>query len=122
MAFRVVRSTACDKDLETIFDYLFLTYRDLGDPVQEALDRAARRVLEVEVALEGLGEVPFQGTLETQIMDRLRHVTKDRAVFYFTVDEASEELRVLAVFFGGQDHRNHLLERIRTGRVGPYRT
>lgn len=45
-------------------------------------------------------------------MERLRHVTKYRAVFYFTTDETNETVRVLGVFFGGQDHRRHLLARI----------
>lgn len=117
MAFEVVRSAACDDDLDVIFDYLIQTYRDLGEPAAEAFDRAARRILDIETALETLGEIPFQGTLEPRIMDGLRHVTKDRAIFYFTVDEAAEQIRILAVFFGGQDHRRHLLERIKAGRV-----
>ncbi len=33
-------------------------------------------------------------------MPGLRRVTKDRAVFYFTVDEERRVVRVLAVFFG----------------------
>lgn len=117
MGFKVLRSAACDNDLETIFDYLFLTYQELGDTAAEALERAADRVLEIETALEALGEIPFQGTLEPWIMEGLRHVTKERAIFYFIVDEPAQKLRVFAVFFGGQDHRSHLLERIKAGEL-----
>lgn len=116
MAYKVSRSTACDADLDAIFDYLFLTYQELGDDAAEAFERAATRVLRIDADLRALGEVPHQGTLEPRIMDGLRHVTKDRAVFYFTLDEAARELRVLAVFFGGQDHRAHLLARMKAGR------
>jgi len=50
-------------------------------------------------------------------MDRLRHVTKNSAVFYFIVDDVERCLRVLDVFVGGQDHRAHILRRISgTGR------
>ncbi|WP_299592761.1 type II toxin-antitoxin system RelE/ParE family toxin [uncultured Tateyamaria sp.] len=95
-----------------IFDHLFQSYRDLGEPIDDALTRAASRVRGVEDALTGLGDLPFQGTLVPQIMDGLRHVTKDNAVFYFIADEELMEVRVLGIFFGGQNHRYHILRRI----------
>ncbi|APX14264.1 KluB (plasmid) [Tateyamaria omphalii] len=110
------RSAACDADIEVIFDHLFQSYRDLGDGIEDALNRAANRVRGIEDALAHLGDVPFQGTLVPQIMDGLRHVTKDQAVFYFIADEARTEARVLGVFFGGQDHRRHILRRILESR------
>ncbi|MCY3983574.1 MAG: type II toxin-antitoxin system RelE/ParE family toxin [Roseovarius sp.] len=110
--YNVYRSLSCDTDLEIIFDQLFDAYCDLGDSVDEALARATERIRGIEDALEGLGNVPFQGTLEPQVMAGLRHVTKDSAVFHFLVDEAAHEVRVLGVFFGGQDHRRHILKRI----------
>ena len=110
--FEVIRSDQCDFDLELIFDHLFGTYCDLGDPVEDALLRAEQRLQGIEDALERLGDVPHQGTLVPRIMDGLRHVTKDNAVFYFIVDVTERRLRVLAVFFGGQDHRGHILRRI----------
>ena len=69
--------------------------------------------------LARLGDAPFQGTLEPKLMDGLRHVTKNRAVFYFTVDETIETVRVLGVFFGGQDHRRHILVRVASDRTSP---
>ncbi|GGX71507.1 plasmid stabilization protein [Tateyamaria omphalii] len=110
--FKVLRSTACDADIELIFDHLFQSYLDLGEAVDDALNRAAGRVRGIEKALARLGHVPFQGTLAPQILDDLRHVTKDRAVFYFVSDAKRMEVRVLGVFFGGQDHRTHILRRI----------
>ena len=114
--YSVYRSLACDTDLEIIFDHLFDAYCELGDPVEDALTRAAERLRGIEDALEGLGEVPFQGTLEPQIVADLRHVTKDNAVYYFLVNEAEDELRILGVFFGGQDHRQHIIKRITNER------
>ncbi|WP_299707210.1 type II toxin-antitoxin system RelE/ParE family toxin [uncultured Tateyamaria sp.] len=110
--FKVLRSAACDADIEVIFDHLFQSYRDLGEPIDDALNRAASRVRGVEDALAGLGDVPFQGTLVPQIMDGLRHVTKDSAVFYFISDAERMEVRVLGIFFGGQNHRSYILQRI----------
>jgi plasmid stabilization system protein ParE len=50
--------------------------------------------------------------LREDLRPGLRQVTKHRAVFYFTVDEAAERVRVLAVFFGGQDHLGLMLRRL----------
>jgi plasmid stabilization system protein ParE len=110
--FEVIRSEDCDLDLELIFDHLFAAYSELGDPVRDAFVRAERRLLEIEGEIDRLGRVPYQGTLDPRIMDGLRHVTKNSAVFYFIADEAERRVRVLGVFFGGQDHRAHILRRI----------
>lgn len=117
--FDVVRSAHCDTDLELIFDHLFAAYRDLGDPVPDAFDRAAQRLWGIEGEIDRLGDVPHQGTLEPKIMDGLRHVTKNSAVFYFIVDDADQRLYVLGVFFGGQDHRAHILKRITGAQSQP---
>lgn len=51
-----------------------------------------------------LSAAPHKGTLRPELAPGLRNVSKDRAVFYFTVDNDARVVRVLAVFFGGQDH------------------
>ena len=115
MAFEVVRSRASDRDLEAIFDHLVTTYQGLGDTPAEALDRAAARVRAIEDDMERLGRAPFQGTLREALRPGLRQVTRNRAVFYFEVEEAAGRVRVLAVFFGGQDHVARMLRRLGRG-------
>ena len=46
------------------------------------------------------------------ILPGLRHLTINRANFWFDVDEENESVRILAVFFGGQDHVRHMLTRL----------
>ncbi|MEQ1616787.1 MAG: hypothetical protein ABL883_00400 [Terricaulis sp.] len=46
------------------------------------------------------------------MMRGLRSDTKDRAISYFTVDDDARLVRVLAVFFGGQDHQREMLKRL----------
>jgi len=112
MAYEVFRSRASDRDLDLIFDFLLETYQDLGDPLPEAFERAAKRLRSIEDDMERLGAAPFQGTLMPELMPDLRRVTKDRAIIYFRIDEAAQQVQVLAVFFGGQDHQNHMLSRL----------
>ena len=71
------------------------------------------RILRTHSACIGLA--PFQGTLRDDLMPGLRQVTKNRAIFYFLVDEAAGQVRVLATFFGGQDHLRRMLARIGRG-------
>ena len=112
LAYSVRRSVACRADLEHIFDYLLRTYQDLGDPLGKAFERAVHRIAGIEAGMDQLGQTPHQGTLWPQVMDGLRWTTKDRAILYFVVDDSQHRVDVLAVFFGGQDHKAHMLARI----------
>ena len=112
MAYKVLRSRDSDRDLELIFDHLVESYNALGDSYESALDRAAIRLIQIEDGLSELAKAPFQGTLRPDLMPGQRNVTEDRAVIYFTVDEDRQEVRILAVFFGGQDHQRHMLRRL----------
>lgn len=112
MAYRVRRSVACRDDLDRLFDHLLQSYLDLGEPVREAFERAVARLGDIEHSIDGLGEVPHQGTLWPEVMENLRWTTKNRAILYFTVDDAARTVDVLAVFFGGQDHKTHILTRM----------
>ncbi len=112
MTFKVRRSKESDRDLELIFDHLVESYVALGDSRENAMDRAGDRVRRIENNFLGLAKTPFQGTLRPEITPGLRNVTKDGAVIYFTVHEALQEIRILALFFGGQDHQRHMLKRL----------
>ncbi|WP_332305444.1 type II toxin-antitoxin system RelE/ParE family toxin [Rhizobium sp. GR12] len=111
MAFKVLRSTETDQDLGLILDHLVQSYLDLGDALPGAFTRAARRVGSIEADMEALQKAPFQGTLSPEILPGLRRVTKNQAIFYFDVDESEKTVRILVVFFGGQDHLRHMLKR-----------
>ncbi|WP_353476627.1 type II toxin-antitoxin system RelE/ParE family toxin (plasmid) [Salipiger sp. H15] len=115
MAYSVLRAAAVARDLELIFDFIAGSAETLGEDAGTAFDMAERRIRAILGAMEGLGRAPHQGTLRPELGAGVRHVTKDRAIFYFEVDDAAEELRILAVFFGGQDHDRHILLRLLSG-------
>ncbi len=110
--FGVVRALGVDRDLELIFDFLAQSYLDFGDSRQEADQRATLRLRAIETAMIALGDTPHQGALRPDLLPQLRSVTRDRAIFYLDVDDDERLVRVLAVFFGGQDHGRAMLKRL----------
>ena len=112
MAWRVELAAEADLDLDLIFDHLLESYQSFGESLEEAFARAEARVREVRRAADRLGTAPHRGERHDALLPGLRHVTMDRAVYWFEVDEATERVRVLAVFWGGQDHARRMLARL----------
>lgn len=112
MTYRVERLRQANDDLDSLFDFLVESYQDFGDDLETAVERAVQRVEGIKDDMRRLGAMPHLGTRLDVWMSGLRSVTKDRAIFYFTVDEGARVVRVLAVFFGGQDHRRAMLRRL----------
>lgn len=98
-----------------IFDHLVESYQALGDDSIAAFDRAVSRAEAIKAEMRALGSAPFQGTLRNDLMPGLRHVTKNRTIYYFVADDDARTVRILAVFFGGQDHQRHMLTRLLSG-------
>jgi toxin ParE1/3/4 len=111
-SYSVERTAQADRDLDVLFDFLLASYMHFGDGVDDAFERVGARIERVKSDLRSLGKGPHQGTLHPSLMPNLRSVTKDRATFYFAVDDDAQIVRVLAVFFGGQDHQRDMLKRL----------
>jgi toxin ParE1/3/4 len=111
-AYEVSVSEEAERDADAIFSHLESSYARFGDNPQQAFARASQRLNLIRDSVLGLGRAPFQGTLRQDLIPGLRQVTKDQAIFYFTTDEPARRLTVLAIFFGGQDHRRHMLMRL----------
>lgn len=112
MAWRIEFSSDAEHDLELIFDHLVESYLGFGESVAEALSHALKRVEEIRENADRLGVAPHRGEFHQNVLPGLRHVTMGRAIYWFDVLEPEEIVRVLAVFFGGQDHVRHMLERL----------
>lgn len=112
MAWKIEVSAEAEHDLELIYDHLVQSYLHFGEPTDEALTRAADRISAVELSLRNLATAPNRGTLRDDIRPGLRNVTVNRAIFWFELDESARLVRVMAVFFGGQDHVRHMLSRL----------
>ena len=111
MTWRIEFAPRAEQDFDLIFDHLFDTYRGIGEPRDTAFDNAVRRIESIRRRAEMIAQAPFQGTLHNAIAPGLRHVTHDRAIYWFDLDEDAQVVRILAVFFGGQDHVRQMLRR-----------
>ncbi len=112
MAFRVVFAEDAERDLDLIFTFLVESGLAFGEAPGEAIDGALKRTDAIRADADKIGGAPYRGTLDDVLMEGLRHVTINRAIFYFLVDEDHQEVLILAVFFGGQDHQRRMLERL----------
>ena len=70
---------------------------------------ADRTVAAIRAYLGGFGSVPHRGTRRDDLMKGLRIVPfKRRTAIAFTIDEDVPTVRILRIFYGGQDHESVL--------------
>lgn len=114
MVYKVELSEESEIDLDQIFDHLVDAHMQFGEPLEDAVEQASERIRRIRNDIFNLGRTYYQGTLSPDIAEGLRHVTKNRAIIYFDAYENRGIVQVIAVFFGGQDHKRHMLKRIRS--------
>ena len=114
MRFRIEFSAEAERDFALIFDHLFESYRSFGTCVETALDHCEDRICEIRQEADRLCAAPYRGERHDDLQPGLRHLTIDRAIYRFEVNEAEQRVRVLAIFFGRQDHVRHMLTRLLT--------
>lgn len=112
MSFTIEFSSESERDFELIFDHLFEVYLAFGESPEEALERAMQRIIGIRNAAERLTTFPIRGTLRDDVLPGVRYLAIDRAIYWFDVDETAKKIRILAIFFGGQDHIRHMLVRL----------
>lgn len=112
MDWKIEFQTDAEQDLSLIFDHLFETYQELGDDPRLAFDRASNRVLDIRDSALKLKDGPHRGTKRESFGKGIRNLTIKQAVIWFSVDDDARLIRILAFFFGGQDHHRHMLTRL----------
>ncbi|WP_333815582.1 type II toxin-antitoxin system RelE/ParE family toxin [Tabrizicola sp.] len=99
-------------DLALIEAHLTEAYRGFGESPAEARQHAEARIEAIITSAERLAAAPFRGTARDDLLPGLRHLALDSAIYWFIPDSDRREIRVLALFFGGQDHQRHMLVRL----------
>lgn len=103
-------SAAARRDLTLIYNHLMDSFEGFGCDPDTAERDAGARLDAVFDAIQSLSKVPYQGTLHDDILPGLRHVTKGAAILWFIPQ--GDVLRVLAIFYRGQDHLRHMRSRL----------
>ena len=112
MAFRLEIAVEAERDFGLIFDHLLESYIGFGEGVESAIKHAEARVMEIRAAADRILTAPYWGIGHDDILPGLRHLTINRAIYWFDVEEENESVRLLAVFFGGQDHIRRMMARL----------
>ena len=99
-------------DLNPIGDHLIRGYRDFGESPTESLRHAETRIEGIITTAERLTTAPFCGEAHDTLLPGLRQLVLDSAVYWFVADDDARQIRVLAVLFGAQDFRRHMLLRL----------
>lgn len=114
MVWQIELSDLIASDLSSIEDFIFHSATSLGEPKARASEMADRRIRTILIDLGTLTRAPYQGTRCPELGQNTRRVTKDRAIFYYDLIEDRQVIRLLAIFFGGQDHDARILARLLT--------
>lgn len=111
--YKVTRAAHITRDLDLIEDHLFQAYQTFGDDLETAMDRAAARIGDVLAYMRTFATHPHRGTEHIMIRPGIRTVTHKNFIIYFEIDAASSDVKILAIFFGGADHRRQVMDRLR---------
>ena len=96
-AWTVVFAAAAECDLALIEPFLSKAYQDFGDPADQAAHHAAARV------------DAMRGSVNDDLLPGLRHLALGQAIYWFQICAEAAQIRVLAVFNGGQNQQRHML-------------
>ena len=109
MRIKVEIAAETERDFALIFDHFFESYRSFQESSKTALDLYEARIRDLRQKADGLGTVPYHDARHDNLLPGLRHLTIDRSVYQFDVNQAEQRFRVNGITFGGQDHVRHML-------------
>ena len=112
MAWRIEDSPDVTTDLDRLYEHLIASHIGFDEPLARAIELAEARVDAVFDSRLRLLVAPHRGTLHHYRGRQYRHVTIDRAIYWFTLDKAREIVRVIGIFQSGQDHLDRMLARL----------
>lgn len=112
MIWRIEVSDLALDDIDRIEDFLFEAATNRGERASRAALSARKRITSIIAAATALTRAPYQGTRCPDLGPQIRRATKDRAIFYFDLNEEAQVIRLLAIFWGGQDHDARILARL----------
>ena len=112
MTWTIDVSAAAERDIDLLFEHLADSYVSFGEPRTAAAAHTLERVGRILDAMERIAAAPYRGEVHDDLLPGLRHLTLERAIYWYRLAEDIETVQVLAIFYGGQDHVRHMLLRL----------
>ncbi len=116
MTWRIEVSAEAERDLDLLFDHLFENYVYFGETRKAAAAHAGKRVSGVLETMDRIATAPYRGDSHEEWLPGLRHLTLERSIYWYQILEATQTIRILAIFHGGQDHVRHMFVRLLSDR------
>ncbi len=111
--YKVRRAADVTRDLDLIEEHLVKSYQEFGEDFENAVERAAVRIDDALSYMRSFVTHPHRGTEHAKIRPGIRTVTEKNFILYFEVDDLLSEVSILAIFFGGIDHRQQIMDRLK---------
>jgi toxin ParE1/3/4 len=112
MAWRIEFSADAECDIDILFRHLADSYVAFGEPRMVAASRAVERIGRILDRTERIARAPYRGERHDDLLPDLRHLTLDRAIYWYRIDDTRQVVSILAIFYGGQDHVRQMLLRL----------
>jgi toxin ParE1/3/4 len=110
--WRIELGERAEHDFERLTDHLAESYEAFGQERQHARRRALQRAQQLRLLLHKLRYTPHRGTRHDSLLTGLRSTTFEELAIWFRIEEDAGTVRVLAVFFSGQDQHARMLARL----------
>ncbi len=103
--YKLVFAKSALGDFDRIAEHLFRSYVYFGDTPHRAFDRTEFRISELRNFIRKLESTPHRGTIRNDLMVELRILPDRRqAAIAFKVDDQKRTVKVLRIFYGGEDY------------------
>ena len=115
MTWHLEFAADAEADFELIFDHLFESYVDFGEPPREVFEHARNRIERIRADADRILKAPHRGQRHDDLLEGSRNLVIDRTSYWFMANDTAQVVTVLAVFFGGQEERYRMLLRLIRG-------
>lgn len=112
MAVRRAFAAEAERDFGLIFDHHLRSCLGFGESPENAFDHSGSQTARTRGCTERILAASCCGERHDGMQPGQRHFVIGRKFYWFDIDEPRAVVRVLAVFFGGQDHVRHMLARL----------
>lgn len=112
MTWTIEVSAAAKQDVALLFEHLVESYLSFGEARDAAVDHASNRIGDILDEMDRIATAPYCGQARDGLLPNLRHLTLNRAIYWYQLDAEHQTIRILAIFYGGQDHIRQMMLRL----------